>query len=216
MNPSIYDPSGGSAAAPGTAAGTRTEASTTHARPIRSGAESLRSESTIPSTRPPLAKHVRYTVTEADSPQHQVRASLVSHQVKFYAETGRYDVRSKGEEIGVSAARCSDLLNRMLETEDLIERENIYRTFDVSLARLFELRTSWERPFGHLVTLLLGITKHTSSESFTNGQLTALKRAVALMHQPRIVDADLQEARRLLSRAGFDLFRPLRGVFEDV
>jgi hypothetical protein len=66
------------------------------------------------------------------------------------------------------------------------------------------------------LTLLLGITKHTSSGSFSDGQLSALKRAIALMRQPRIVDADLQDARRFLSRSGFDLFRPLRGVFEDV
>jgi hypothetical protein len=159
---------------------------------------------------------VRYTVTDADYPRRQVKAPQVPHQAGPSAETGSYDVRAKGGEIGILAAQCSDLIDRMLETEDLVERENIYRTLDVTLACLFELRASWERPYGHLLTMLLGITKHTSSESFSDGQLSALKRAVALMKQPRIVDADLQDARRFLSRSGFDLFRPLRGVFEDV
>lgn len=215
MSPSTNRPSEGTTGVAIAVPGMRTEATMAQGRPIRLEAEGSRSEPTTPSGRPPFTKHVRYTVTEADLPRRQVMAPLVGHQVKAAAETGRDDVRSKGEEIGVLAIRCSDLIDRMLDTEDLIERENIYRTLDVSLARLFELRKSWERPFGHLLALLLGITKYTSSESFTGGQLSALKRAIALMKQPRIVDADLQDARRFLTRAGFDLFRPLRGVFED-
>ena len=215
MSPSTQGPSEGIGGVAVAVSGTRTEATIAYARPIQLEAEGSRSEPTAPSARPRLTKHVRYTVTGADLPRQQVKASVLGPQVRSSAETRRDDVRSKGEEIGVLAARCSDLVDRMLDTEDLIERENIYRTLEVSLARLFELRSSWERRFGHLLALLLGVTKHTSSESFTDGQLSALKRAIALMKQPRIVDADLQDARRFLTRAGFDLFRPLRGVFED-
>lgn len=216
MSPSTHGPSEGTGSMAVADPGTRTEATVAPIRPLRLEVEGSRSEPATPSAPPPLTKHVRYTVTDADLPRRQVKASLVGHQVKAPAEAGAYDVRSKSQEIGGLAARCCDLIDRMLDTEDLIERENIYRTLDVSLARLFELRTSWERPFGHLLALLLGITKHTSSESFTDSQLSALKRAIALMKQPRVVDADLKDARRLLTRAGFDLFRPLRGVFEDV
>jgi len=216
MSPSTHGPSDGIGCLAVADPGTRTEATVAPVRPLRLEVAGSRSEPTTPSAPPRLTKHVRYTVTDADLSRRQVKVSLAGYQTKAPAEAGAYDVRLKSEEIGRLAARCCDLIDRMLNTEDLIERENIYRTLDVSLARLFELRTSWERPFGHLLALLLGITKHTSSESFTGGHLSALKRAIGLMKQPRIVDADLHDARRFLSRAGFDLFRPLRGVFEDV
>ncbi len=216
MSPSTNGPSEGTASVAVADLGTRTEATAVYGYPVRLEAERSRSETTTPSARPRLTKHVRYTVTDAELPQSQVRGSLAVRQAKSSAETDSYDVRAKAEEIGILVAQCNEHIGRMLGTEDLIERENIFRTLDVTLAHLFELRTSWERPYGHLLTMLLGITKHTSSESFSGGQLSALKRAIALLKQPRIVDADVQDARRFLSRSGFDLFRPLRGVFKDV
>ncbi len=109
-----------------------------------------------------------------------------------------------------------DLLDKMLETDDIIERENTYRTLDEYLDLLFQLRSYREREFGQLLVTILGVTKHTSSEFFSNDHLSALKRAIKLIRKPKIASLDLRDARRLLSGAGFDVFRPIRGVFEDV
>lgn len=138
-----------------------------------------------------------------------VRAGKPITDIKPYA------IDSKDTEINAYALRCDELVQGMLETKDLIERENLYRTLNEYLTLLFELRSGRDRSFGTLLIMLLGITQHTTSEFFSSTQLAALQRALALVKKPTILDTDLQDARRLLSGAQFDLLRPLRGVFPD-
>lgn len=186
--------------------------------PIDLEAEGSRTELITPSARLPQGRRIRYTVTETQFERRQGESVFLGRHMTSSDDIAPYDVppKKKDDRISALASKCTDLIDRMLETQDIIERENIYRTLDVSLAQLFDLRTSCERGFGHLLVLLLGITKHTTSEFFTGAQLSALKQALNLIKKPRIVDTDLQDARRVLHRAGFDLFRPMRGVFEDV
>jgi hypothetical protein len=176
-------------------------------------AEISRSEATAPSLPPPHAR-VRYTVTEA---RYLARESsgfgrpITGGDVKLHNDLPRRD-----EHVSELARNCSDLIERMLETEDVIERENDYRTLEVSLSELFERRPAPERAFGQLVSLLMGVTKHTTSEFFTKEKLIGLKRAVDVLSRPTVVEGDLREARRALVRSGLDPLRPFRGVFEDV
>jgi hypothetical protein len=159
------------------------------------------------SPRTPDETRVRYTATEA---------GLVTRPAKAATDIRHYEVRPKHDQIPALVSKCHDLVDGMLETNDIIERENLYRTLDVALGQLFELRTSSDRPFGHLLVLLLAVTKHTTSEFFTTAQLSALKHAIGIIKKSRIVDSDLREARQILSRADFDPYRPFRGAFEDV
>ena len=130
-------------------------------------------------------------------------------------DTKPFEIGSKDVEINELLNDCIILFERMLETENIIERENLYRTLNEHLVSLFELRSTRERAFGQLLVLLLGITRNTSSEFFSDKQFQALARTINLTRKIKIAEHDLQEAERLLSVANFDLFRPLRGVFEN-
>lgn len=190
----------------------RTEVySSAFGRSVTSG-EISRSEATAPSV-PPSHARVRYTVTE---PRYLARESsgfgrpITGGDLRSYIDLPRRD-----EHVSELARNCSDLIERMLETEDVIERENNYRTLEVFLSELFERRSASERAFGQLVSLLIGVTKHTTSEFFTKEKFVGLKRAVDVLSRPTVVEGDLREARRALVRSGLDPLRPFRGVFED-
>lgn len=154
--------------------------------------------------------------TEARVRYGESEAGLIARTGEPTTDIIPYGIGSKDTEIHGRISKCSDLLQRMLESEDIIERENLYRTLNEYLGLLFELRSSRERAFGHLLVLILGITQHTTSEFFSGAQLAGVQRAVNLISKTTIAESDLRDARRLLAAAGFDLLRPLRGVFEDV
>ena len=184
---------------------------TSFGRSVISG-EVSRSEATTSSITPPHTR-VRYTVTEARNLAREssgLGRPITGGDLKPYNVLPRRD-----EHVSGLARNCSDLIERLLETEDVIERENVYRTLEVSLSELFEHRPVSERAFGQLVALLIGVTKHTTSEFFTKEKFVGLKRAVDVLSRPTVVDGDLREARRALVRAGLDPLRPFRGVFED-
>lgn len=123
-------------------------------------------------------------------------------------------IGTRDQDIEVLTRSCKNLIERILETEDIIERENLYQTLNQYLVSLFELRSSREREFGHLMVLLLGVTQHTTSEFFGEKQFSALDRAIKIARKPTIGHRDLQEAEDLLIAADFDVFRPLRAVFD--
>lgn len=154
-------------------------------------------------TEPPV--RVRYGETES---------SPTRRRLTPITDTKPFEVGPKDQEINDLLAEGSELFKRMLEAEDIIERENLYRTLNERLLALFKLRSSRERTFGHLLVLLLGVTQHTTSEFFSKDQFSALDRAIKLLRKTKVSEPDLKEAERLLSAAKFDLFRPLRGVFD--
>jgi len=159
---------------------------------------------------PPLESRsgirVRYGETEA---------GLIGRTSVPTTDIRPFGIGSKDDQIDVWTSRCNDLLERLMESDDIIDRENLYRTLGEYLNILFDLRRDRERVFGHLLILLMGVTRHTTSEFFSNNQFSALKRGIGLITRPKLAESDLREARRTLSSAGFDLFRPLRDVFKD-
>lgn len=124
-------------------------------------------------------------------------------------------IGARHREMDSLVATCSELVSRICEAENIIERENLYQMFNQHLVSLFELRSSRERAFGHLMILLLGVTQNTTSEFFAEKQFSALDRAIKLARKPTLGELDLKEAERLLAAANFDMFRPLRGVFDS-
>lgn len=144
----------------------------------------------------------------------ETQSITISRRLVPITDTKPFEIGSKDVQIEELLKDCNILFERMLETEDLIERENVYRTLNEHLISLFEFRSTRERGFGQLLILLLGITRNTSSEFFSDKQFQALARTISLARKVKISEPDLQEADRLLSMADFDLFRPLRGVFE--
>jgi len=154
----------------------------------------------------PSGTRVRYGETEA---------GLIGRSSVPTTDIRPYGVGVRDDQIDAWVSKCNDVFERLLETEDIIDRENLYRTLDEYLTHVFDLRSYRERTFGHLLVTLMSVTKHTTSEFFSSDQLLALKRVIPLIKKPKTVESDVREARRILSRAGFDVFRPLRGVFRD-
>ncbi len=150
---------------------------------------------------------VRYGETEV---------GLIARRSEAITDIRPYGIGSRDDQIDAGISKCNSLFERLLEAEDIIERENLYRSFNEYLDLLFDLRSYREREFGQLLVMLLSVTRHTTSEFFSNDHFSALRRVIGLIRKPKIVSADLRDAQRLLSGASFDVFRPMRGVFEDV
>jgi hypothetical protein len=102
----------------------------------------------------------------------------------------------------------------MAVENDVIMRENLYRSLNYKLEELFQVRDSSDRALGRLLVMLLGVAQHTTSERFERPQLESLRRVLGFLSRQRITDSDLRDARSILSRSNFDIFRPFRGVFE--
>ncbi|GEM_PF-5055577 len=150
---------------------------------------------------------VRYGETESRPGMRLFRANV---------DTGPPEVIPRDHpQVNALLQDCSDLLGRMLETDNIIERENLYRTLNERLFALFSLRAHRERPFGHLLILILGVTQNTTSEFFLSEQLSALDRVVRLAMKPSVADPDIKDAERCLAMADFDLFRPIRGSADE-
>jgi len=144
---------------------------------------------------------------------HATEAVSVSRQFEPTSDPREVAIGARDQDIEALIRSCNNLFDRMLEVEDVIERENLYQTINERLLSLFELRSSRERAFGHLLVLLLGVTQNTTSEFFSEKQFSVLNRAIKIASKPMLGERDLQEAEDLLSGAQFDIYRPLRGVF---
>lgn len=153
-----------------------------------------------------IEARVRYGETESLPTDRRVVPST---------ETRPFDVVPKQEQVHALINDCNELFRAILETEDVIDRENMYRTLSERLFSLFALRPYRERTFGHLIVLLLGVIQNTTSEFFSEKQFLALDRVISLAKKFRITDADLRDAERLLAAADFELFRPIRGTFDS-
>jgi hypothetical protein len=125
------------------------------------------------------------------------------------------DNRARAQITGLCRA-CIEKADLLLSENDVPEREIGFASLVEDIRDLKDLRSYREKEFGDLIFLLLSALDHRASEDLSFFQVKAISDAIYPLKRPKLSKMDVSSSRKALQMAGFDIFRMMRGVFDDV